>query len=291
MTDPTRSFPGVGVGTTQQVRAAGRAFHVWTAGDAGPAVVLIHGIPTNHAVWRDVVPHLAGRARVFAVDLLGYGHSDRPAGMPVDIAAQASYVDQLMGALGLERATVVGHDIGGGVAQILAVRHAGRVERLGIVDGVCYDGWPVPAVKALRAASPAIERLPARATVEFLQLLLRGGFVHQARAGAFTRAFVEPFATTQDPTTLVQHLRSLDPRHTMEVVPALRGLRVPVAVVWGRRDHQMKPKYGQRLANDIPTAELTWVSDASHFVPADTPDAVAAALHRLLDRPAGPAAS
>jgi 2-hydroxymuconate-semialdehyde hydrolase len=52
--------------------------------------------------------------------------------------------------------------------------------------------------------------------------------------------------------------------------------------VWGRQDHQMKPAYGQRLADDIPGARLTWVDDAGHFVPADRPDVVSEAVLRLV---------
>ena len=81
-----------------------------------------------------------------------------------------------------------------------------------------------------------------------------------------------------------RHLRSLDSVHTQAVAPFLPRLRVPTEVVWGRRDHQMKPRYGERPARDIPDARLTWVEDASHFMPADRPDVVAEAVRRLVDR-------
>jgi len=274
------------VGTTRQVTVADRSLHVWAAGDAGPTILLIHGIPTNHTVWWDVVPRLAPRARVLAVDMLGYGRSARPGGKRVDIAAQASYVVELLDALGIDRATVVGHDIGGGVAQILAVRHGERVERLALIDAVCYDGWPVPAAKVLKLASPVLEHLPARPTVEALKAGLRTLFAHRERAGRFVDAFVEPFASVEGMDVFVEHLRALDSKYTEELAPALPRLRLPVAVIWGGQDHQMKPKYAARLAGDIPTAQVTWVDDASHFVPADRPDVVADAITRLVSRPA-----
>ena len=71
------------------------------------------------------------------------------------------------------------------------------------------------------------------------------------------------------------------------MAPVLPRLRMPAAVVWGRRDHQMEPRYGERPARDIPDARLTWVDDASHFVPADRPDVVAEAVLRLVHRAAG----
>jgi 2-hydroxymuconate-semialdehyde hydrolase len=265
------------------VRVAGRDLHVRAVGE-GPAVLLLHGIPTNAELWRDVIPRLSTRTRVIAPDLLGYGRSDAPQGQPVDIVAQAGYMLELLDVLGVERATVVGHDIGGGVAQILATRHAERVERMGLVNAVCYDSWPIPEMKALQATAPVVEHAPAGLTMEGIKLGLRRGFVHQDRAGDFLDAFLEPFSTPEGLDVFVELARSLDNRSTQEVAPALSDLRMPVAVAWGRQDPFQPPKWAERLAADIPTAELTWIEDASHFAPADAPEAVADALLGLLDR-------
>lgn len=78
-------------------------------------------MPSNHVLWREVVPTLAAHARTIAVDLLGYGAYDPPSGKAVAIVAQAGYIAGLLQGLGVKRALVVGHDIGGGVTQLLAV--------------------------------------------------------------------------------------------------------------------------------------------------------------------------
>ena len=271
--------------TGQMVRVADRNLHVRMQG-GGPVVLLLHGIPTNGLLWRDVAPHLAGRARVLAVDLLGYGRSDRPAGQPVDVVAHAEYMVELLDELGIERATVVGHDIGGGIAQNLAVRYPERVERLGLVNSVCYDSWPIPEMKALKATAPVVEHLPPGLTTDAIKLWLRRGFVHKDRADDFLDLFLEPFSTPEGLDVFVEHARSLDSRSTEEIAPALSKLDIPVGIAWGRQDPFLKPKWAERLLADIPTAELSWIEDSSHFAPADAPDAVAAALERLLDRPA-----
>lgn len=272
------------VGGTELVDVGGRRLNVWTAGDDGPAVLLVHGIPTNHRLWWDVVPALAGRARVVAVDMLGYGDSDDPDGWGVDLASQASYLVRLLDALGLDRVTVVGHDLGGGVAQILAVTNPRRVAALGVVDGVCYDGWPVPVVRALKLAWPVLAQLPPPALAAVLRPGLRLLFAQQDRAAAFLDRFVEPWERPQGPRTFTRHLRALDSVFTQTVAPFLPGLEVPAEVLWGRKDHQMKPGYGERLARDIPGARFTWAEEASHFVPADQPELVAQVVGRLLDR-------
>ena len=91
----------------------------------GDPVVLIHGMPTSAYLWRDVIPPLAQDFTVFALDLLGYGDSDKPKA-DLSLPAQARYVAEFMLKVGLTRATVAGHDIGGGVAQLLGVERPGR---------------------------------------------------------------------------------------------------------------------------------------------------------------------
>lgn len=270
---------------TRRIPTRGGELFVQLAGQ-GPPVLLLHGIPTRSELWRDVIPRLARRARVIAPDLLGYGRSDAPGEHPVGIEAQAGYVLQLLDALDVPRATVVGHDIGGGVAQLLAVRHSARVERLGLVNSVSYDSWPIPEMRAIQVAAPVVEHLPAGPTATGLELGLRRGFVDQDRGRRFLSEFLEPFSTPEGLDVFVQHARSLDPRPTEELAPDLPRLRIPVAVVWGRHDPFQPPEWAERLASDIPTAELTWV-EASHFSPADNPEAVAEALERLLDRDGG----
>lgn len=272
----------------RHVQIGDRALHVreWQ-GPSEEVVLLIHGIPTHGLLWADAGPRLAARARVIAADMLGYGRSDRPGGRPVDIVAQAGYLLELLDALQVGTATVVGHDIGGGVAQILAVRHPERVARLGLVDSVCYDAWPIPEMKAIQATAPLVERMPAGLTTEGIKLGLRRGFVDQQRADRFLDRFLEPFATPEGLDVFVEHVRSLHSASTEEIAPLLPRLAMPAAVIWGRQDPFLKPELGERLATDIPGAELTWVEGAGHFAPVDAPNEVAAALSRLLERGTG----
>lgn len=268
---------------SRMVEIAGRQVFVRERG-RGPAVLLLHGIPTNGELWREVAPHLEPRARVIVPDLLGYGRSDPPGDRPVDIASQAEYMAELLDLLNVERATVVGHDIGGGVAQQLAVRYAARVERLALVNSVCYDSWPIPEMKAIQIGSKLVEHLPPGLTTDGLKLGLQRGFVHKDRADRFLDTFLAPFSTEEGLKVFVQLACSLDSSHTEELVPELPKLSIPVAVIWGEQDPFQKVKWAERLAEDIPTADLTRIEDASHFSPADAPDAVADALLRLLDR-------
>ncbi|WP_176818895.1 alpha/beta fold hydrolase [Quadrisphaera sp. DSM 44207] len=83
------------MGTRQLVDVGGRRLNARRAGRSEPELLLVHGIPTNHLLWHDVVPALAQDARVLAVDVLGYGWSDAPGDWPVDIASRAGHLPRL----------------------------------------------------------------------------------------------------------------------------------------------------------------------------------------------------
>jgi pimeloyl-ACP methyl ester carboxylesterase len=118
------------------VDVGGTRLYYYAAGSrgAGEPIVLIHGFPTSSHLWRDVVPLLPSGRRVVVVDLLGYGRSDRPMERDLSIKGHAERVIALLDALRIQYAAIVGHDLGGGIAQYLAVRHPTRVERHALID-------------------------------------------------------------------------------------------------------------------------------------------------------------
>lgn len=98
----------------------------WLEWGAGPPVVLLHGIPTSPEPWRHVAPRVAD-ARLLAWEMVGYGRSWRAgADRDISLRAQADHPARWLDHVGVERAVLVGHDLGGGVAQIVAVRRPDR---------------------------------------------------------------------------------------------------------------------------------------------------------------------
>ena len=140
--------------------------------DDGPVIVLVHGITSTSATWEAIMPALAARGfTVVAPDLLGHGESAKPRG-DYSLGAYASGIRDLMVALGHERATFVGHSLGGGVAMQLAYQFPERCERLVLVDS---GGLGREVSLLLRAAT-----LPGAELV--LPLLAAGGLVDAGRA-------------------------------------------------------------------------------------------------------------
>src|SRR5438067_1921087 len=133
---------------------------------AGNPVVLIHGFPTSSHLWNDVVPLMPPGHRIVVLDLLGYGRSDRPKGHGVDLAAHGTRTVALLDELRIDRACLVGHGMGGGIAQWIAAHHVPRVSHLCLIDSVSIDRTSAGIEGSLhrgvsRAASlPLLQALP-----------------------------------------------------------------------------------------------------------------------------------
>ena len=147
---------------------------------SGPPVLLIHGIPTSSLLWRKVIPVLAPTHRVIAPDMLNYGKSDKPVDADVSVAAQSRLLVKVLDALGIGRADVVAHDIGGGVAQLIAVNQPQRIKKLVLSNAVCFDSWPIPEFKPLQAIG-AEGMMSLEAFLSMMRDFLPRG-VHQGNA-------------------------------------------------------------------------------------------------------------
>lgn len=263
----------------QRLTEMGDSFVSYVDEGSGPPVVLLHGIPTWGYLWHQQLPALSRSCRVLAPDLLGYGFSDKREGIDRSIRRQAAAIDAWLEFLGIEGATVVGHDIGGGVAQILALRYPQRVARLCLINSVCYDSWPVEMV--LQLGHPDMNKRVSAAVLQRLLRLSLGrmGFSSRAAASASLEGLLAPWATEVGARSLSRNAAALDPNQTLELVPQLARITVPCMILWGVDDTAFQPvRWGERLAWDIPSAGLVRLERAKHFAMLDRPDEVNAAL-------------
>lgn len=253
----------------------------WEEAGTGQPVVYVHGIPTCPSLWRRVVP-LVPEARSLAWEMVGYGASI-PEGRDRDIsvARQAEHLARWMRALELGRAVLVGHDLGGGVAQILAVREPELVRGLVLTNAICYDSWPIPSVKAMRATGGVVERMPDAAFRVVFETFIRRGHGDRSRARESIRHHWPHYEAADGARAFVRQVRSLDVSDTLAVSDRLPDLRVPAALAWGAADRFQKIGYGYRLAHDL-AASLDRIEGGKHFVPEDHPDRVAAAIRKVL---------
>lgn len=235
----------------------------------GPAVLLVHGFPTSAHLWRDLVPILAPRFRVVAPDLLGYGDSEKPTDAPVQVLAQAGYVRELLEALGIDRAAVVGHDIGGGIAQLLAFD--GLVETLVLIDSICLDSWPIEGVRMIQQADPAA--VDQEFVANLVTMTFDLGMGHPGRMQDEDREeLIRPWRT--DPLALIRAAQGIDGVGLVGTEDRLASLETRTLIVWGEDDPFQPSELAERLGGLLPGSTVALLPGCSHFVTEDSPEAV-----------------
>jgi pimeloyl-ACP methyl ester carboxylesterase len=262
-----------------------RLYH-YAAGSrgAGEPILLLHGFPTSGHLWKEVVPLLPAGHRVVVLDLLGFGRSDPPNSGGVDIRSHADRVIAVLDHLGINFACVVGHDVGGGIAQSAAVRFPHRVSRLMLVDSVAFGGWPARAVKLVRAMLPLTRHLPPSWILSAVRTDLLRGYVDPDRGSREIDLYLRPFGDADGRDALMAHLLALDCSETKALAPRLKDIVSPTAIVWGEHDPFLSANLGEQLRAAIPGATLEVVPDARHFLPEEAPHQVAETIAKLLLR-------
>jgi pimeloyl-ACP methyl ester carboxylesterase len=246
----------------------------------GPAVVLVHGLAGSSTTWKYVMPVLAENGyTVIAPDLLGHGQSAKPRG-DYSLGAYASGIRDLMVALDVEKASFVGHSLGGGVAMQLAYQFPERCERLALV---CSGGLGQEVTPFLRAVS-----LPGSELV--LPLILAPWFRERAEnvGAVFHKVGWRPGSTFSEVwrsyTTLTTREGQLAFIHTVRSVIDIAGQRVsardrlylaaavPTLIVWGDQDRVIPVEHAYAAKELMPGSRLEILPGAGHFLPFEQPD-------------------
>lgn len=244
-------------------------------GLGGQAVVFLHGFGTNSFVWRNVGPDVAlANLTAFAIDLLGYGASDRPLDGDYSIAAQAEYVDRALTALRMARATIVGLDLGGAVALRLAAIHPDRVEKLILVNPIAFDGIPADDMRTLQKNTAKYAFRITRGVMgaaPLLRDLLRGSVSDPARMPErLVARYLAPYVGRDGVDHLLRVSRAVD-RDDLEEID-LRTLPHPTLVVWGDKDPWVSSAIGDRLADTIGGSKLVHLPSSGRLVPEEVPE-------------------
>jgi pimeloyl-ACP methyl ester carboxylesterase len=256
---------------SEEIALHGHSVRFHRAGN-GPVVVLLHGIASTADTWSPVVEALAARHTVIAPDLLGHGDSAKPRG-DYSLGAHASGVRDLLAALGYDRATVVGHSLGGGIAMQFAYQFPERIERLVLISS---GGLGREVHLILRAAT-----LPGSELV----LALLGGAWLRATGGALGGALARVgLRTGEDLAGVTGGIGSLADAgargafvHTARAAIDARGQRVsatdrlylaadlPTLIVWGERDPIIPVAHGRAAHDAMPGSRLEVFAGAGHF--------------------------
>ncbi|QIN79460.1 alpha/beta fold hydrolase [Rubrobacter marinus] len=270
--------------------------HYVEAGE-GPLVVLLHGFPQTHRMWRFQIPALVEDGlRVVAPDMRGYNLSEKPKGVEhYGVDGLARDVERLIAERGEQSAAVVGHDWGGIVAWFAAMRYPERVRRLGILNvphpSRFMDGLTMPEqlLRSLYVFFFQLPRLPEKTLGAGDFAVLRAGFRRDpVRPGAISEEDVEHYAEAMARpgalTATINYYRALlrSPRRAQV---GLKKIAAPTLVIWGERDRFLSSKLAEPGPLWVPNLRVERLPDASHWVAEDRPERVNELLLDFLREP------
>jgi 2-hydroxymuconate-semialdehyde hydrolase len=227
----------------------------------GSAVVLIHGFASSLETWATVTPELRNRHRVLAMDLRGFGWTDRPEG-DYSPDAQARLVLALMDARGIERAAFVGHSYGASVVLRIALLAPERVTRIALYDAWAYSSQ-LPTFFHMARADGIGEALFAiwygeRSEDRIALAFYDRAFVTQELVDDVERAL-------RRPGTHAAALAAVRAMRYEEQESRYREIEQPALLLWGREDRVTPVGVGERLSRDLPGARLVVYPRCGHF--------------------------
>lgn len=251
---------------------------------SGPPVVLLHGIPLSSLSWRHTIDALGATAAVHALDMRGYGCSDKPPDADYSVPGLAGVVRDLIDRLDLTEVNLVGSSFGAAIAITFADLFPDRTGKLVLINPVCYPQRSHSATKLVRIGAVAAFARPA---------LRRPGLGRRMLAGPLRNSYADPTLATPElidayhrqlvqaggERAFLSTLRALDENEVARRVP---GLDHDTLVIWGERDHVLPATDAARLARDLPHARIELLATAGHLPHEEEPERVNALLTAFL---------
>ena len=257
-----------------------------TADPNVPPVLLLHGFPTSSHLYRNILPELGKTHRAIALDLPGYGLSDKPLDAAYDYDFFTDVLDSFLDALGIGETNLVVHDLGGPVGLYWAIQNPGRVPKLIILNTLVYPetSW---AVKLFLIAMKTPGLRDFLVSPKGLVGTMQFGVANKARLNReVLTPYTAPFETPAARKALIKAGSGLGTRGLAKIARELPSYQTTIRLIYGEKDRVLPDvaKTMARLKHDHPKAELTPLPNCGHFLQEDDPDQVAKLIAEFLNR-------
>lgn len=258
------------------VEIDGATVHFQEFGDASnPTMLLIHGYTASAYVWKTVAPALANEGfHIVAVDLIGFGYSDKPTWFDYKITSQARMISRFMDRLGIGRATIVGSSYGGAVALTLALDYTERVEKLVLVDSVINDEATNHPIMKL-AKIPGIGEVITPFLVDskaFMKIRMQGTLApanHHLITKDRIESIIRPLQAKDGHYAVLQSGRNWDANRIEEDAHLINQ---PTLIIWGEEDTVIPIHNGETLYNSILNSRFVVLKNCGHVPQEEKPD-------------------
>jgi pimeloyl-ACP methyl ester carboxylesterase len=244
----------------------------------GPPVLLIHGFGASTYTWRGIAPELAQSHQVIAVDLKGFGQSDKPFDTRYSVFDQAELLEQLIVDRDLRDLTLVGHSFGGGVALVLALsddeRLRGRITKLVLLDTIAYPqdipvffrmlDMPLFSHVGVRMVPPAMQT----------RIALRIAYLDNSKIDdEEVETYAAPLRTAAGKHAIIHSARQIMPDGLEEISERYKSIEMPTLIMWCDHDRIVPLDVGLKLRRTLPNSTLKLVEGCGHMPQEEQPAA------------------
>jgi len=258
------------------VEIDGATVHFQEFGDHNhPTLLLIHGFTASAYVWKTVAPELASEGfHVVALDLIGFGYSDKPSWFDYKITSQARMVSRFMDRLGIGRAAIVGSSYGGAVALTLALDYPERVEKLVLVDAVINDEATNHPIMKI-AKIPGLGELVTPFLIDskrFMKMRMQNTLApanHHLITRDRIESIIRPLSAKDGHNAVLQSGRNWDANRIEEDAHLVHH---PTLVIWGEEDNVIPIECGEKLYNSILNSRFVVLKDCGHVPQEEKPE-------------------
>lgn len=242
----------------------------------GAPLLLIHGFGASTYTWRFVAPELARTHRVIAVDLKGFGQSDKPFDERYSVFDQAELLAQLIVEKDLRDLTLVGHSFGGGIALLLALeakqRLEGRITRLVLLDSIAYP-QNIPVFFRM-LDMPLVSQLGVRMVPPSVQtrVALKIAYLDDSKIDPDeVEIYAAPLKTAAGKHAIIHSARQIMPKDLAEISQRYSTIALPTLILWCDHDRIVPLEVGLKLRRSLPNSTLRLIEDCGHMPQEEQP--------------------
>lgn len=260
--------------------------HYLEAGDKDKETVLmLHGFPTSAYLWRNIMPKIAETHRVIAIDLPGYGKSDKPLSPSYSFNFYNKLLTEFLKQLNIQKVNLVMHDLGGPIGLLWAIKNREAVSSLVFLNTLVYSNfsWAVIAF-TLALKMPLVKDWIS--SPKGITWAMRFGVQNKKRiVGELLANYQDPFIEKSDRKALLKSASNLSINAFKEIERELPKFTIPVGIIYGEKDRILPhvAKTMQRIKVDLPQTEIIALPNCGHFLQEDEPGKIGDLLSLFLN--------
>jgi len=244
--------------------------------------LLLHGWPTSSYLWRNIMTDLGLDETVIALDLPGFGQSDKPTKGAYSLDYYQQIIQQFLDQLGVNEVNLVVHDLGGPVGLYWAVHHQNKLHKLVLLNTLVYPElhWFVKLFIALSFVPGIRGLMSSQRGIKFAMQLGTTSTLPSESIDVYQ----SPFQTKQERLALIQTLQKVSPKKLAEIAAGLKELSQPIQIIYGTKDFALPDVANtmKRVKQDLPQATVHKLQGCGHFLQEDEPKKVSALMRDFL---------